>query len=145
MKAGSIFVAVFLVISVSALSNLRQERQFDKLSKISNNIKVDVARDRRRQKISIFDIVVGDVVFLNIGDQIPADGLFLEGHSMQVADGYARMLVTSVGMNTAWGDMTSSISRDTNERMQLQAILDKLTSSIGKVGAFLVLVVLLIR
>ena len=175
-EGGSIFVAVFLVISVSALSNLRQERQFDKLSKISNNIKVDVARDGRRQKISIFDIVVGDVVFLNIGDQIPADGLFLEGHSMQVdessmtgesdhvevdrernpfllsgskvADGYARMLVTSVGMNTAWGEMMSSISRDTNERTPLQARLDKLTSSIGKVGlavAFLVLVVLLIR
>lgn len=175
-EGGSIFVAVFLVISVAALSNFRQERQFDKLSKISNNIKIDVARDGRRQEISIFDIVVGDVVFLNIGDQIPADGLFLEGHSMEVdessmtgesdhvevdrernpflfsgskvADGYARMLVTSVGMNTAWGEMMSSISRDTNERTPLQARLDKLTSSIGKVGlavAFLVLVVLLIR
>ena len=175
-EGGSIFVAVFLVISVSALSNLRQERQFDKLSKISNDIKVDVARDGRRQKISIFDIVVGDVVFLNIGDQLPADGLFLEGHSMEVdessmtgesdhvevdrqrnpflfsgskvADGYARMLVTSVGMNTAWGEMMSSKSRDANEWTPLKSRLDKLTSFIEKVGravAYLVLVVLLIR
>lgn len=175
-EGGSIFVAVFLVISVSALSNFRQERQFDKLSKISDNIKIDVARDGRRQKISIFDIVVGDVVFLGIGDHIPADGLFLEGHSMQVdessmtgesehvevdseknpflfsgskvADGYARMLVTSVGMNTAWGEMMSSISRDTTEETPLQARLNKLTSAIGKAGlavAFLVLIVLLIR
>ncbi|XP_034685164.1 putative calcium-transporting ATPase 13, plasma membrane-type [Vitis riparia] len=173
---GSILVAVFLVISVSAVSNFRQNRQFDKLSKVSNNIQVDVVRDGRRQQISIFEVVVGDVVCLKIGDQVPADGLFLDGHSLQVdessmtgesdhvevdtslnpflfsgtkvADGYARMLVTSVGMNTAWGEMMSTISRDTNEQTPLQARLNKLTSSIGKVGlavAFLVLLVLLVR
>ncbi|KAJ6412264.1 hypothetical protein OIU84_005344 [Salix udensis] len=175
-EGGSIFVAVFLVIAVSALSNYRQETQFHKLSKISNNIKVDVLRNERRLQISIFDIVVGDIVFLKIGDQIPADGLFLDGHSLEVdessmtgesdhvavntkenpflfsgskiADGYARMLVTSVGMNTAWGEMMSSINGDSDERTPLQARLDKLTSSIGKVGlsvAFIVLSVMLIR
>ncbi|MFQ6632499.1 hypothetical protein Gotur_008506 [Gossypium turneri] len=173
---GSIFVAVFLVIAVSAVSNYRQNRQFDKLSKVSNNIQVDVVRGGRRQQISIFDIVVGDIVCLKIGDQVPADGLFTDGHSLQidessmtgesdhvevngnqnpfllsgtkVADGYARMLVTSVGMNTTWGQMMCQISRDTNDETPLQARLNKLTSSIGKVGlavAFLVLVVLLVR
>ncbi|KAG2722223.1 hypothetical protein I3760_02G119300 [Carya illinoinensis] len=172
---GSIFVAIFLVIAVSAISNFKQNRQFDKLSKVSNNIQVEVVRAGRRQQISVFDIVVGDVVCLKIGDQVPADGLFLDGHSLQVdessmtgesehvevncshpflvsgtkvADGYARMLVTSVGMNTTWGEMMSSINRDTNEQTPLQARLNKLTSSIGKVGlavAFLVLVVLLVR
>ncbi|TYH55764.1 hypothetical protein ES332_D09G258000v1 [Gossypium tomentosum] len=157
---GSIFVAVFLVIAVSAVSNYRQDRQFDKLSKVSNNIQVDVVRGGRRQQISIFDIVVGDIVCLKIGDQVPADGLFIDGHSLQidessmtgertkVADGYARMLVTSVGMNTTWGQMMCQISRDTNDETPLQARLNKLTSSIGKVGlavAFLVLVVLLVR
>lgn len=175
-EGGSILVAIFLVIAVSALSNFRQEGQFDKLSKIGSNIQIDVVRDGRRQQISIFDIVVGDVVSLKIGDQIPADGLFLNGYSLQidessmtgesdhvevestknpflysgskVVDGYGAMLVTSVGMDTAWGEMMSSISRDSNERTPLQARLDKLTSSIGKVGlfvAFLVLVVLLVR
>ncbi|KAI4369666.1 hypothetical protein MLD38_018083 [Melastoma candidum] len=173
---GSIFVAVFLVIVVSAVSNFRQSRQFEKLSEVSGNIPVDVVRDGRRQKVSIFEIVVGDVVFLKIGDQVPADGLFIAGHSLQidessmtgesdhvevtsvpnpflysgtkVADGYGRMLVTSVGMSTTWGEMMSSISRDTNEQTPLQARLNDLTSSIGKLGlavAFLVLVVLLIR
>ncbi|KAI6694211.1 hypothetical protein NL676_021921, partial [Syzygium grande] len=66
----------------------------------------------------------------------------------KVADGYAQMLVTSVGMNTTWGEMMSSISQDNSEQTPLQARLNKLTSSIGKLGlavAFLVLVVLLIR
>jgi Ca2+-transporting ATPase len=174
-EGGSIFVAVFLVIAVSAISNFKQNRQFDKLSKVSNNIQIDVLRAGRRQQISIFEIVVGDVICLKIGDQVPADGLFLDGHSLQVdessmtgesdhvevnydhpflfsgtkvVDGYARMLVTSVGMYTTWGEMMSSIIRDTNEQTPLQARLNKLTSSIGKVGlavAFLVLVVLLVR
>ncbi|KAL5782715.1 hypothetical protein ACOSP7_007744 [Xanthoceras sorbifolium] len=173
---GSIFVAVFLVIAVSAISNFRQNRQFDKLSKVSNNIQIEVIRKGRRQQISIFDIVVGDVICLKIGDQIPADGLFLEGHSLQadessmtgesdhvevnsnqnpflfsgtkVVDGYGSMLATSVGMNTTWGQLMSQISRDTSEETPLQARLNKLTSSIGKVGlavALLVLTVLLVR
>jgi Ca2+-transporting ATPase len=146
------------------------------LSKISSNIKIDVVRSGRRQEVSIFEIVVGDVVCLKIGDQVPADGLFIDGHSLQidessmtgesdhveinhkknpflvsgtkVADGYGQMLVTSVGMNTTWGEMMSHISRDTDEQTPLQARLNKLTSSIGMVGltvAFLVLVVLLVR
>ncbi|KAL3849905.1 hypothetical protein ACJIZ3_011787 [Penstemon smallii] len=175
-EGGSIFLAVFLVVVVSAASNFRQERQFDKLSKISNDIKIDVVRDGRRQKASIFDVVVGDVIYLTIGDQVPADGIFIDGHSLsvdessmtgesdhlevnsthnpfllsgsKVADGYSRMLVTSVGMKTSWGEMMSSITHDSNEQTPLQERLNILTSSIGKVGlavAALVLAVMLIR
>ncbi|PON73837.1 P-type ATPase [Parasponia andersonii] len=173
---GSIIFAVFLVVVVSAVSNFNQSREFQKLSAKSSDISVETVRDGRRRPISIFDIVVGDVVCLKIGDQIPADGLFLEGHSLKVdessmtgesdhveinaaanpfllsgtkvADGFGTMLVTSVGMNTAWGEMMSSVSRDLDEKTPLQARLEKLTSFIGKVGlsvAALVLVVLMIR
>ncbi|XP_061995270.1 putative calcium-transporting ATPase 13, plasma membrane-type [Rosa rugosa] len=176
IDGGSICLAVILVISVSAISNYRQSRQFDKLSKVSSNLQIEAVRNGRRQQISIFEIVVGDVICLNIGDQVPADGLLLDGHSLSVdessmtgesdhvevtvtenpflfsgtkiADGYGRMLVTSVGMNTNWGEMMSQISQDNNEKTPLQARLDKLTSSIGKVGlavAFFVLVVMLVR
>ena len=67
---GSICVAVFLVIVVSAVSNFRQDRQFEKLSKVGNNISVDITRNGRRQKASIFEVVVGDIVCLNTGDQV---------------------------------------------------------------------------
>ncbi|KAK4258023.1 hypothetical protein QN277_007534 [Acacia crassicarpa] len=66
----------------------------------------------------------------------------------KVADGFAKMLVTSVGTNTTWGQMMGTISRDNNEETPLQERLNKLTSAIGKVGlavAFLVLVVMLVR
>ncbi|KAH8491099.1 hypothetical protein H0E87_023294 [Populus deltoides] len=173
---GSIIVAVVLVIAVSAISNFKQSKQFEKLSDESRDITVQVVRDGRHNHISIFDVVAGDVVSLKIGDQIPADGLFLHGYSLKVdessmtgesdhvevngsenpfllsgtkvTDGFGFMLVTSVGMNTAWGEMMSSISRDLDEQTPLQARLNKLTSYIGKVGltvAILVLAVMMIR
>ncbi|GAB2218814.1 hypothetical protein Droror1_Dr00002047 [Drosera rotundifolia] len=173
---GSIIMAVFLVVVVSSISNFKQCRQFGRLSDQSGDIRVEVIRDGRRQHTSIFDVVVGDVVRLKIGDQIPADGLLVSGHSLKVdessmtgesdhveindntkpfllsgtkvMDGYGTMLVTAVGMNTVWGEMMSSVSRDLDEETPLQGRLTKLTSYIGKVGllvAALVLMVLLIR
>jgi Ca2+-transporting ATPase len=173
---GSIIVAIILVIAVSSVSNFKQSKQFEKLSDESNNINVQVVRDGRHHHLSIFDVVVGDVVSLKIGDQIPADGMFLNGYSLKVdessmtgesdhvevngknnpfllsgtkvTDGFGFMVVTSVGMNTAWGEMMSLICHDLDEQTPLQARLNKLTSSIGKVGltvAVLVLAVLMIR
>ncbi|XP_058106722.1 calcium-transporting ATPase 12, plasma membrane-type-like [Magnolia sinica] len=173
---GSIFIAILLVVFVTAVSNFRQAKQFEKLSSNRGDIKVDVVRDGRRQEISILDLVAGDVVFLKIGDQIPADGLFLNGHSLQVdessmtgesdhididcdrnpflssgtmvVDGFGCMIITSVGRNTTWGQMMSSISCTSAENTPLQARLNELTACIGKIGltiAFLVLSVLLVR
>ncbi|MBA0742385.1 hypothetical protein Gogos_015449 [Gossypium gossypioides] len=173
---GSIIVAVVLVVVVSAVSNYRQSKQFEELSHETNDIRVQVVRNGRYQPVSIFELVVGDIVSLKTGDQIPADGLFVEGHSLKVdessmtgesdhvevnekknpfllsgtkvTDGHGYMLVTAVGMNTAWGEMMSSIRRDLNEETPLQVRLSKLTSYIGNIGlsvAVLVLLVLLIR
>ncbi|KAK3414947.1 hypothetical protein EUGRSUZ_H00522 [Eucalyptus grandis] len=57
----------------------------------------------------------------------------------KVAHGDAQMLVTSVGMNTMWGEMMSSINRSSSEQTpfvttRAAAQLNKLTSSISKVG-----------
>ncbi|KAI3877168.1 hypothetical protein MKW92_051123 [Papaver armeniacum] len=160
---GSIFVAVFVVVGVSTVSNFGQSRQFSRLSMVSNKNRIDVVRNGRRQNISIFDIVVGDVICLKTGDQIPADGLFLNRHSLQVhklsamgrsrfisetnvngnpflfsgskvEDGHGYMIATSVGMDTVLGGMMSSFSSDPSERTPLQVQLDKLTSYIGKGG-----------
>ncbi|KAH0634165.1 hypothetical protein KY284_036951 [Solanum tuberosum] len=172
---GGIYVAVLLFVTVSSTSHFRQNRQFDKLSKETKIIQVEAVRKGRRQQISIFEIVVGDVICLKIGDQVPADGILVQGHSLQVdessmtgesdhveinisqnpflisgtkvVDGYGMMLVTSVNMNTTWGEMMSEISSGPNEHTPLQERLEKLTSSIDKVGwlvAFLVFVVQLV-
>ena len=157
-------MAVILTISPSAVSNFIQNRQLEKFFKVnSNTIKVNVVRDGKPQQIPIFEIVVGDVVFLNTGN-LPADGLLFDGHQLQVDESSltwegvsttdciqvksnrnpfllfgskvvaagedARMLVTSVGMNTTWGAMMTET--DINEETPLQAWLNKFASSIAK-------------
>uniref|UniRef100_A0ACD5Z9I7 Uncharacterized protein n=1 Tax=Avena sativa TaxID=4498 RepID=A0ACD5Z9I7_AVESA len=172
---ASIAFAVFLVIFVTAVSDYKQSLQFQHLNEEKQNIQVEVIRGGRRIQVSIFDIVVGDVVALKIGDQVPADGILISGHSLaidessmtgeskivfkdqkspflmggcKVADGYGSMLVTAVGLNTEWGLLMASISEDNNEETPLQVRLNGVATFIGIVGlvvAALVLVVLFAR
>ncbi|KAL0012761.1 hypothetical protein SO802_007869 [Lithocarpus litseifolius] len=172
---GSIAFAVFLVIIVTAVSDYRQSLQFQNLNDEKRNIQVEVIRDGRTVKISIFDVVVGDVVPLKIGDQVAADGIVITGHSLaidessmtgeskivhkdhkapflmagcKVADGFGTMLVTGVGINTEWGLLMASISEDTGEETPLQVRLNGVATFIGIVGlsvAVFVLIILLVR
>ncbi|CAH1422950.1 unnamed protein product [Lactuca virosa] len=172
---GSITFAVLLVIFVTATSDYRQSLQFQNLNEEKRNIQIEITRDGRREKISIYDIVVGDVIPLKIGDQVPADGLLIKGHSLaidessmtgeskiahkdqktpflmsgcKVADGAGTMMVTGVGINTEWGLLMASISEDTGEETPLQVRLNGVATFIGIVGlavALLVLGVLLFR
>lgn len=172
---GSIALAVLLVILVTAISDYRQSLQFQNLNEEKQNIQIGVMRDGRMVKVSIFDIVVGDIVPLRIGDQVPADGVLVSGHSLaldessmtgeskivhkdqkspflmsgcKVADGVGTMLVTGVGINTEWGLLMASIVDDTGEETPLQVRLNGLATFIGIVGlsvAAVVLTVLLTR
>ncbi|GMY35290.1 calcium-transporting ATPase 8, plasma membrane-type-like isoform X2 [Fagus crenata] len=172
---GSIAFAVILVIVVTAIRDYKQSLQFQSLNEEKRNIHLEVIRGGRRIDISIYDIVVGDVLPLNSGDQVPADGVLISGHSLsidessmtgesmivhkgardpfvisgcQVADGSGTMLVTSVGINTEWGLLMASISEDTGEETPLQVSLNGVATLIGMVGltvAVCVLTVLLVR
>ncbi|KAM7471943.1 hypothetical protein LguiA_010126 [Lonicera macranthoides] len=172
---GSISFAVLLVIFVTATSDYRQSLQFQNLNEEKRNIKLEVIRGGRREKVSIYDIVVGDVVPLNIGDQVPADGVLITAHSLaidessmtgeskivhkdqkapfmmsgcKVADGAGTMLVTGVGINTEWGLLMASISEDNGEETPLQVRLNGVATFIGIVGlavALFVLAILLAR
>ncbi|XP_074566991.1 calcium-transporting ATPase 5, plasma membrane-type-like [Curcuma longa] len=172
---GSIAFAVILVILVTAISDHKQSLQFQHLNEEKRNIHLEVIRGGRRMEVSIYDIVVGDVVPLKIGDQVPADGILVSGLSLaidessmtgeakivhkdqkapflmsgcKVSDGYGTMLVTAVGINTEWGLLMANISEDNGEETPLQVRLNGLATLIGTVGlsvAVAVLVVLMSR
>ncbi|KAK7827258.1 calcium-transporting atpase 10, partial [Quercus suber] len=147
---GSIAFAVMFVIVVKAISDYIQSLQIQSLNEEKRNIHLQVIRSGRRIEISIYDIVVGDVVPLNIGDRIPANGVLITGHSLaidessmtrerkivhkdsrdpflfsgfKVADGSGTMLVTSVGINADWGNHRANISEDTVEETPLQVTI----------------------
>ncbi|GLT78619.1 hypothetical protein SLA2020_501480 [Shorea laevis] len=168
-NSGSISFAVFVLVAFSAIGNYWQNRQLNKFSRVSDDIQINVIRGGQRQQTSIFEVVVGHIVYLKMGDKVPADGLFLDGHSLQVDEsgmaedrnhvevnldqnpflvssakvinGFARMLVTCSGTNTAYGQMVSR--GDEEEKTPLQKRVRKLAWSIRKVSN-VVLVVLLV-
>ncbi|KAL9151930.1 hypothetical protein ABFS82_11G085900 [Erythranthe guttata] len=172
---GSITFVFLLVIFVTATSDYRQSLQFQNLNEEKRNIKLEMIRGGRRNKVSLYEIVVGDVIPLQIGDQVPADGILISGHSLaidasnmtgeskivhkdhkspflmsgcKVAAGAGTMMVTGVGINTEWGLLMACISEDTGEETPLQVRLNGVATFIGIVGltvALFVLIILLIR
>ncbi|KAI7747089.1 hypothetical protein M8C21_002525, partial [Ambrosia artemisiifolia] len=120
---GSIALAVIVVVVVTAISDYKQSLQFENLAKEKHDIQLEVVRGGRRVKISIFDIVVGDVIPLKTGDQVPADGVFISGHSLAIDESSMTgesKLATSVGINTEWGLLMACISEDNGEETPLQ-------------------------
>ncbi|CAA6654011.1 unnamed protein product [Spirodela intermedia] len=170
-----IVLCILLVVIVTAVSDYKQSLQFRDLDNEKKKILVQVTRDGYRQTIFIHDLVVGDVVHLSIGDQVPADGLFISGYSLsidessltgesepvnvstekpfllagtKVQDGSAKMLVTSVGMKTEWGRLTETLNQGGEDETPLQVKLNGVATIIGKIGlgfAILTFLVLLAR
>lgn len=170
-----IILSILLVVMVTAASDYKQSLQFKELDNEKKNIFIHVTRDGSRQKVSIYDLVVGDIVHLSIGDQVPADGIFIHGYSLlidesslsgesepvytsqdkpfilagtKVQDGSAKMIVTSVGMRTEWGRLMSTLSEGGEDETPLQVKLNGVATIIGKIGlvfATLTFVVLMAR
>ncbi|PON72942.1 P-type ATPase [Parasponia andersonii] len=162
-----IVASILLVVFVTATSDYRQSLQFKDLDREKKKITVQVTRDGCRQKISIYDLLPGDIVHLSIGDQVPADGLFLSGFSVvinessltgesepvnanshnpfllsgtKVQDGSCKMLVTTVGMRTQWGKLMATLSEGGDDETPLQVKLNGVATIIGKIGLFFALV-----
>lgn len=74
-----ILIAIFTASLISSLSEYGSAKAFIKLQKEFLNIKAKVKRDGVVKEVSCNDIVVGDIVFLSSGDQVPADGYLIEG------------------------------------------------------------------
>ena len=74
-----IFVAVVLAVLLGTLSEYSAENQFRRLQNRASRISVKVLRGGVLQEISVDDIVRGDMVVLESGDKIPADGYLAEG------------------------------------------------------------------
>ncbi len=74
-----IVIAIFLASLVSTISEYGSEKAFDKLQEEASKIKSKVKRNNEIIEINIDDIVVNDVVLLESGDKVPADGYIIKG------------------------------------------------------------------
>ena len=77
-----IVLAIFFASFVSTISEYGSEKAFEKLQEEASSIKVKVKRNNKIEEIDINDIVVNDIVYLESGDKIPADGYLIKGNIM---------------------------------------------------------------
>ena len=74
-----IVIAILLSTLISTISEYGSNKAFEKLGQVTDNIKVKVKRESIVTEIPISDVVVGDLILLESGDKIPADGILIEG------------------------------------------------------------------
>lgn len=83
VEGVAIIVAVVIVVVVGAANDWQKERQFVRLNKKKEDRNVKVIRSGKSREISVYDILVGDVMHLEPGDMIPVDGIFIAGHNLK--------------------------------------------------------------
>lgn len=79
-----IFIAVFLATGLAFIFELKAEREFAILNQVNDDELVEVIRNGVPTQVAKKDVVVGDIVVINTGQDIPADGKLLEAVSLNV-------------------------------------------------------------
>lgn len=171
IEGVAIWIAVLIVATVTAGNNYAKDQQFRKLNQQKKNYPVKVIRAGVSSQIDSFDVVCGDVIILQMGDQIPGDGVYIDGFDLyvdqsrvtgesdavrkdlkkdpfmfsgcQITSGNGRMMVTSVGLNSEWGRTLAKL-REPQDDTPLQKKLDRLAVLIGQVGTFVAVVVFIV-
>jgi P-type Ca2+ transporter type 2C len=171
IEGVAIWIAVIIVATVTAGNNYAKDQQFRKLNQQKKNYPVKAIRNGASSQIDSFDVVCGDIVILQMGDQIPGDGIYIDGFDLyvdqtkvtgesdavrkdlkkdpfmysgcQITSGNGRMVVASVGLNSEWGRTLAKL-REPQDDTPLQKKLDRLAVLIGQVGTFVAVTVFIV-
>ncbi|KAI7996261.1 Calcium-transporting ATPase 4, plasma membrane-type [Camellia lanceoleosa] len=154
-----IILYILLVVMTMAINDYKQHLQFHDLNELEKKTFIFVTRDGVRQKLSIYELVVGDV-HLHTGDQVPADGIYISGCDLlvdessltgesgpmnvyeqnpfllsgtKVQDGSGKMLVASAGMRTNLGKLMATLRQSGQNETPLQVKLNGIATIAGKI------------
>ena len=146
IQGSAIMAAVIIVSAVSTIQNYKQDQGFQSLQKIAEDRTVTVRRNNGvNESISVYDIVVGDILRLESGDVVAADGIVIDEESYslavdqsnltgeadtiskdgdtdpmcyfgtEISEGEGFMLVTAVGSDTPSGQQMAELMEKKNE------------------------------
>jgi Ca2+-transporting ATPase len=79
-----IFIAILLATGIAFVFELKADKEFAMLNQVNDDELIEVIRNGNTTQVLKKDIVVGDVVLFNTGDEIPADGKLLEAVSLNM-------------------------------------------------------------
>ncbi|KAH7478389.1 hypothetical protein IWW34DRAFT_654902 [Fusarium oxysporum f. sp. albedinis] len=83
VEGVAILGAVLIVVVVASHNDWQKEKAFVKLNTKKDDREVKVIRSGKSMLVNVADVVVGDVLNLEPGDLIPADGIFIDGHNVK--------------------------------------------------------------
>ncbi|KAJ6242903.1 calcium-transporting atpase [Anaeramoeba flamelloides] len=181
IEGTAILMAVLIVSFVTAINDYQKEMQFRELNKVKDNITCTVVREKEAEEfagegeklaISIHDIVVGDIVVLETGSKVPADGILFYASELkvnessmtgeineitktpeedcwmisgtEVTQGEGKFIVTSVGKHSQWGKIMEKAKSKEEVNTPLQDKLEKMADQIGKLGLYSAILTVLV-
>jgi Ca2+-transporting ATPase len=169
-----IIIAILLATGISFFNEYRSSREFDVLNAHRDDVAIKVIRDGHPASVPSRDIVVGDLVLLEAGDAVPADGWMMVADDFFsdesaftgetepagkmtmdrvlkgtfVTAGKGRMVAAAVGDAAEMGVIAASLGIDHATKTPLEQKLTALASLISRFGylmAVLICSMLLIR
>ena len=84
IEGFSILLAVIIITVVASGNNYVKEQQFQKLNEAAAKKNVNVIRNGKVENISVYDLLVGDIVNVETGEIFSVDGLIIESKRLSV-------------------------------------------------------------
>lgn len=162
MEGTAILVAVVIIVTVTSGNEYIKQKQFIKLNAQADDVNVTVIRGGKESDISIYDLVVGDLVTVRCGDILAVDGVLIKSNKMaadessitgeselvkksvekapflisgsKIAEGNGLMLATAVGSHSSLGKSRAILEDTEEEQTPLQEKLEVVADDIGKAG-----------
>ncbi len=123
LEPTGILISVILATVVGFLFELSANKKFEVLNKVNDDTLVKVIRDSNICEISKKEVVVGDIILLGTGEEIPADSELLEAISLQVNES----TLTGepiINKSTEVADFAQDATYPTNQIMRGTTIAD---------------------
>lgn len=151
-------ISITLSSLISSLSEYGSNKAFKRLQSEYEDISVRVRRNNELTSVSSKDIVVGDIVILEAGEIVPADGEIVEGSvgvdessingeskeakknikdvllkGSVILSNKCTIRIKNVGVNTVYGDIAKELS-EKNPKSPMKIRLTKLAKVISRIG-----------
>lgn len=163
---------IFVIVILSSLSGFIQEYKAEKSIEALQEMSIpsiQVMRDGEIIEIPVTDITVGDLVLLEAGDVVPADGKIIESFNFKVDEsiltgesdsvdkkaedevymntsvyvGNAKIKISKVGMQTKVGEIANKLQQIPNERTSFEEEVASFSKKIFWVTGFITVVIFL--
>ena len=86
IEGVAIVAAILLATTLAFVNEYRAAREFDVLNQVNDDTPVKAVREGRFLTVPKRDLVVGDIVFVETGEELPADGLVVDAVGLTVAE-----------------------------------------------------------